>query len=68
MVLETIDFSKVQIDMFMIEVVNADCKEVCEKRDKIRALMPTLGYQLYTNVVTASDIWVHKDSPYQMTA
>ena len=65
MVLNTIDFTKVQIDVIMIEVRNADCQDVCPKRDQIRALMPTLGYKLYSNMVQASDIWVHQDSPYQ---
>jgi len=68
LVLDTIDFSKVQIDVIMIEVENNDCRagEPCKKRDKIREMMTKLGYQKYEGVVRASDLYVHKDSPYQM--
>jgi hypothetical protein len=70
LVLDTIDFTtKVHIDILMIEVVNAFCKqnEECLVRDQVREKMVNeLGYIKYENIVPASDIYVHPNSKYQM--
>mmetsp|Transcript_4880 Transcript_4880/g.5645 ORF Transcript_4880/g.5645 Transcript_4880/m.5645 type:complete len:113 (+) Transcript_4880:238-576(+) len=69
-VLDTIDFRAVQIDVFMIEVQNAFCADDhCVVRQQVRQKMVDVeGYQLYKNVVRASDIYVHPESPYQIKA
>jgi len=68
LVLDTIDFNKVQIDVMMIEVGNTHCRKnkPCEVRDKVRAKMKELGYKQYKNIVSASDVYVHPNSPFQM--
>jgi hypothetical protein len=66
MVLDTIDFEAVIIEVMMIEVFNAHCGRVCPSREKIRAKMKAAGYQKYENVVHASDVYVHPRSRYQM--
>jgi hypothetical protein len=66
LVLDTIDFSKIRVDLFMIEVENGLCKrdEDCEVRNQVRELMKTAGYKRKLNVVHMSDVFVHPDSPY----
>jgi hypothetical protein len=68
MVLETIDFDKIIIEVLMIEVENDSCPRVaiCETRKQVRAKMAKLGYQRYENMVRASDIYVHPKSRFQM--
>ena len=67
-VLETIDFQAVQIDVLMVEVQNNFCvDDSCLVRQQVRQKMVEVeGYQLYKNVVRASDIYVHPESPYQI--
>ena len=66
LVLDTIDFDKIRIDVFMIEVENSMCKidEDCEVRELVRKKMKDLGYKRKLNVVQVSDVYVHPDSPY----
>ncbi len=66
LVLDTIDFKQVRVDIFMIEVENSFCKrnEKCEVRDKVRKKMKEAGYKQKYNVVRRYDVWVHPDSPY----
>jgi hypothetical protein len=68
MVLDTIDFGAVMIEVMMIEVQNAHCKpnRVCPNRDNIRAKMKAAGYHKYEGIVSASDVYVHPHSRYQM--
>ena len=65
LVLDTIDFDKIRIDVFMIEVENGMCKEDdCEVRKQVRDLMEKVGYKRKLNVVQVSNVFVHPDSPY----
>lgn len=68
MVLRTIDFSKVHIDVLMIEVENNDCpkRRFCQSRNDTREIMHNAGYKRYENLVLASDVYVHPDSVYQL--
>ena len=71
LVLDTIDFDKIRIDVFMIEVVNNLCKahEECEVRNKVRAKMKEVGYmRVGAGGVRQSDVYVHPDSPYVVDA
>jgi hypothetical protein len=68
MVLDTINFNKIIIEVMRIEVVNTFCQTTCETRDRVRAKMTALGYQRYEGVVRASDIHVHPRSRFQMPA
>eukprot|EP00539_Tryblionella_compressa_P001336 CAMPEP_0178745380 /NCGR_PEP_ID=MMETSP0744-20121128/7269_1 /TAXON_ID=913974 /ORGANISM="Nitzschia punctata, Strain CCMP561" /LENGTH=193 /DNA_ID=CAMNT_0020398569 /DNA_START=128 /DNA_END=709 /DNA_ORIENTATION=- len=69
LVLETIDFTKVRIHVFMIEIQNNHCREQsCLVRSQVRARMQKEGYLRYENLVVASDIYVHPESPYQIPA
>jgi len=67
-VLETIDFSKVMIDVMMIEVENSHCvrTEECEVRKQVRQKMASEGYHRYEDLIPKSDIYVHPKSPYQL--
>uniref|UniRef100_A0A7S3V498 Methyltransferase FkbM domain-containing protein n=2 Tax=Chaetoceros debilis TaxID=122233 RepID=A0A7S3V498_9STRA len=66
LVLNTIDFEKIRIDVAMIEVENSFCikNEPCEVRDQVRKIMKEAGYIQKYGVVRRSDVWVHPDSPY----
>lgn len=65
MVLRTIDFERVQIDVLMIEVENAFCTtEDCPVRSEVRAIMDQVGYVRYQTLVTASDIYVRPGSDF----
>jgi hypothetical protein len=59
MVLKTIDFSKVTIDVLIAESINAHCKQQCEGRSEARQIMKDAGYKLYINWVYRSDLFVH---------
>ena len=66
MILETIDFDKVLIEVMMIEVQNNHCRGNCESRQRVRAKMEKEGYRRYEHVVAASDIYIHPNSRYQL--
>lgn len=66
LVLKTIDFSKVIIDVIMIEIWNAFCTEKCEVREQVRQRMSSEGYLRYEAVIRNSDIYVHPKSIYQL--
>ena len=67
-VLETIDFSRVKIDVMMIEVDNTLCREGCEARKRVREIMSANGYQLHRfgSLISASDVYVHPKSPFKL--
>lgn len=58
LVLKTVDFEKVNIDVIMVESFNRNCREVCPKRDEVRKLMLRKGYKLLENVVLKSDVFI----------
>jgi hypothetical protein len=66
LVLETIDFDKIRIDVLMVEVQNNFCgaKSECKTRDETRAIMKKHGYKRYEGLVRASDIYVHPRSQF----
>ena len=67
LVLDTIDFELVVIHVMMIEIQNNDCRnDACQVRKEVRAKMESAGYLRYEGLVHASDIYVRKDSPFQM--
>ena len=65
LVLKTIDFSKVMIDVIMIEIRNNHCQDKCEVREQIRQKMSAEGYLRYEDLVKKSDIHIHPKSIYQ---
>jgi len=68
MVLSTINFRAIRINILMIEISNKDCKnDSCKVRQQVRAKMATEGYLRYQNLVHASDIYVHPESPFQIS-
>uniref|UniRef100_A0A7S3L4G6 Methyltransferase FkbM domain-containing protein n=1 Tax=Amphora coffeiformis TaxID=265554 RepID=A0A7S3L4G6_9STRA len=65
LVLAQLDFSRIMVDVFMIENRNNNCGEKCASRDAFRAILREAGYLgPYTSVVTKSDVWVHPKSPF----
>jgi len=67
LVLSTIDFRAVQINIFLIEVFNAFCKDNnCEVRRRVRAKLQAEGYKRYEGLVIQSDVYVHPSSPFQV--
>jgi len=67
-VLKTIDFTKVQVDVWIIE---SNCKYCGNDRNssvvEVREFMKSNHYHLYKGVVHNSDLFIHRDSPYQLT-
>eukprot|EP00574_Skeletonema_japonicum_P011839 CAMPEP_0201732876 /NCGR_PEP_ID=MMETSP0593-20130828/30052_1 /ASSEMBLY_ACC=CAM_ASM_000672 /TAXON_ID=267983 /ORGANISM="Skeletonema japonicum, Strain CCMP2506" /LENGTH=335 /DNA_ID=CAMNT_0048225923 /DNA_START=24 /DNA_END=1031 /DNA_ORIENTATION=+ len=67
LVLKTIDFSKVMIDVIMIEIQNHFCGAAkCEVREQVRQKMSSEGYLRYEKVIRNSDVYVHPKSIYQL--
>ena len=67
LVLSTIDFQAIRINVLMIEIANKHCRgDECQVRMDVRAKMAAEGYKQYKNVVHASDIYVHPESPFQV--
>jgi len=67
LVLKTIDFQKIHIDVMMIEIRNNHCRTIhCEVRKLVRKKMKEEGYKRYQSLVEASDIYVHPNSTFQV--
>lgn len=67
LVLSTIDFHAVRINILMIEIQNNHCQSnQCKVRVEVRAKMNAEGYKRYEGLVKASDIYVHPESPFQI--
>jgi len=64
LVLETIDFDKIFIEVIMIEVENNYCREECESRNQVRAKMKQVGYERFSDIVENSDIYIHSNSSF----
>ena len=57
-----IDFSKVFIEVLMVEQYNNLCPKppnYCESREKVRSIMKENGYVLKDNLVIKSDVYIH---------
>lgn len=65
-VLRTVDFSKVHVDIWMVENVNYFCQreERCESRDESRGILQRAGYVGFQDIVYGSDIFVLPSSEY----
>jgi hypothetical protein len=66
LILKTIDFSKVTVDVFMIEIRNNHCNQNCEVREQVREKMSAEGYLRYEGLIPKSDIYIHPKSIYQL--
>jgi hypothetical protein len=68
LVLRTIDFDKIWIDVLMVEVENVFCPPVenCTARDDTRSIMAQAGYQRYEGLIPASDVYVHPQSEFAL--
>jgi hypothetical protein len=62
LVVANIVFTKVHIEVMMIESKNAKCREECKTRDQTRAIMKSHGYRRYENVVVRTDLYIHRAS------
>jgi hypothetical protein len=68
LVLATVDFRAVRINVLMIEIENNHCQsDKCAVRRQVRAKMAAEGYQRYERLVKASDVYVHPDSMFQIS-
>jgi len=68
LVLSTIDFKAIRINILMIEIHNNFCtNDDCVVRRQVRAKMAAEGYTLYKILVRGSDIYVHPDSPFKIS-
>lgn len=68
-ILKHLDFTKVQIDILMVESWNKQCPrepKACSTRQEAREIMKAAGYKLYKSVVHKSDLYIHPDSPLQL--
>lgn len=64
-VLESIDFQQVFVEVFIVENSNNFCTEECESRDKFRKILLQNDYSIFHNVVTKSDLFIHKRSQFR---
>jgi len=71
-VLKTIDFKKVQIDVMMVGLKNDDCTQYgkCNVRDNVRTIMEKAGYTRHDGIFFSEslDLYVHKRSKFQVDA
>lgn len=65
MVLNTIDFSNIQINIFQIKIQNVSFGSYSENRNRISQKMNQLGYLKYDGLDPFSDIFVHSLSRYK---
>ena len=67
LVLSTIDFHAVRINVLMIEISNNHCNDSeCKVRRQVRAKMSAEGYLRYEGLVKQSDVYVHRESMFQI--
>lgn len=69
LVVKNIDFSRVYIEVMMIEHTNSFCDvEYCESRNEFRKIMDDNGYIRFTRAVRKSDLYIHRDSKEHLAA
>jgi hypothetical protein len=60
LVLRTVDWSKVKVDVLIAESINTHCLgKRCKSRQEVRDIMHKAGYKLYIDGVYLSDLFVH---------
>lgn len=67
LIVRNIDFSKVFIEVMIIENRNSFCKRNCKSRDEFRKVMSEAGYVLFKKVITRSDLFIHPLSKHLET-
>jgi hypothetical protein len=69
-VLETIDFSRVRVDIWMVESERSgpDKAATTKAAERVVEILTSNGYRLYRGLLRNSNLFVHKDSPYQLDA
>jgi hypothetical protein len=69
-VLETIDFSRVRVDIWMVEAERPgeDQDSITKAADRVVEILTSNGYRLYRGLMKNSNLFVHKDSMYQLDA
>jgi hypothetical protein len=65
-VVENLDFDQVFIELIIVENNSKICGPECSERDRVRKRLKGVGYKLYSNVVTESDLYIHPKSKYQL--
>jgi hypothetical protein len=66
LVVNNINFSKVFIEVLMVENMNSFCRAECESRTLVHERMKSVGYKRYSDVVTKSDLYIHPMSKFQI--
>lgn len=66
LILKTVDFDKVHVDIWMVEYVNHFCPkdQNCRSRDESHAILQRAGYVGYKKVVLGSTVFVKPHSIY----
>ena len=65
-IMENLDFDQVFIEIIIVENNSKICGPECNERDRVRKRLKSVGYKLYSNVVTESDLYIHPKSKYQL--
>lgn len=67
LVLRTVDFDQVHVDIWMVENVSQFClrNETCRSRDESRAILQRAGYVGFETVISGSDVFVLRGSRYE---
>lgn len=68
LVLQHLDLTQVDVDIFMVENTNKYCKEKCESRDQTRTILQAAGYHLFDKIVPRSDLFLRPTSSFYRIA
>jgi Methyltransferase FkbM domain len=58
MVLQCLDFTKLIVDVWIVETSNHYCQQVCPSRDQVRAILLESGYVGYQEIIKGSDLYI----------
>jgi hypothetical protein len=58
-VLQTVDWTKVRVDVMIVESINKNCRYTCQHRSEVRQIMKEAGYLLFIDGVFRSDLFLH---------
>ena len=69
LVVKNIDFSRVHIEVMIIEHTNSFCDiDYCESRNEFRKIMDNNGYIRFTRAIRKSDLYIHRGSKEYLAA
>ena len=68
MVLQHIDFSKVTIDLLVVDYFQGDCLDKCDSRKMVQDIMERAGYHWVKDRVPKNDLFIRSNSEFAQRA